>query len=205
MEEVNVIPPATKNNSFLVTLLSVLLLISILIAGFFAYQTQKLVAELRVKNEELRIKTPTSIPIFKPLTINNLNDGDIITSPLEIIGNIDRNWTWEATFSIEIIDSNEKSLNTVPVSVIFNDEQSQTGSFSVLIPFTTKTDNGFVVIHADNPSGLPQNDKSIKIPVKFAKDQLFACTMEAKICPDGSAVGRSGSKCEFAPCPTPKP
>jgi hypothetical protein len=30
-----------------------------------------------------------------------------------------------------------------------------------------------------------------------------ACTMEAKICPDGSAVGRSGPKCEFAPCPSP--
>jgi hypothetical protein len=28
-----------------------------------------------------------------------------------------------------------------------------------------------------------------------------ACTMEAKICPDGSAVGRSGPKCEFAACP----
>ncbi len=27
------------------------------------------------------------------------------------------------------------------------------------------------------------------------------CTMEAKICPDGSSVGRSGPKCEFAPCP----
>lgn len=29
-----------------------------------------------------------------------------------------------------------------------------------------------------------------------------ACSMEAKLCPDGSAVGRSGPKCEFAPCPT---
>lgn len=28
------------------------------------------------------------------------------------------------------------------------------------------------------------------------------CTMDAKICPDGSSVGRSGSNCEFAPCPT---
>ncbi len=32
-----------------------------------------------------------------------------------------------------------------------------------------------------------------------------ACTQEAKICPDGSAVGRTGPKCEFAPCPTAKP
>lgn len=28
-----------------------------------------------------------------------------------------------------------------------------------------------------------------------------ACTMEAKLCPDGSYVGRSGPNCEFAKCP----
>jgi len=28
-----------------------------------------------------------------------------------------------------------------------------------------------------------------------------ACTEEAKLCPDGSAVGRTGPNCEFAPCP----
>ncbi|MDO8482784.1 MAG: hypothetical protein Q7S86_03130 [bacterium] len=27
------------------------------------------------------------------------------------------------------------------------------------------------------------------------------CTMDAKMCPDGSAVGRQGPKCEFAKCP----
>lgn len=27
------------------------------------------------------------------------------------------------------------------------------------------------------------------------------CTMEAKECPDGSYVGRTGPRCEFAPCP----
>jgi hypothetical protein len=31
-------------------------------------------------------------------------------------------------------------------------------------------------------------------------DQV-ACTMDAKMCPDGSAVGREGPNCEFAPCP----
>jgi len=28
-----------------------------------------------------------------------------------------------------------------------------------------------------------------------------ACTMEAKICPDGSAVSRTGPNCQFTPCP----
>lgn len=31
--------------------------------------------------------------------------------------------------------------------------------------------------------------------------QPIACTMDAKVCPDGSAVGRSGPNCEFAECP----
>lgn len=33
------------------------------------------------------------------------------------------------------------------------------------------------------------------------KTKPIACTQEAKICPDGSSVGRTGSNCEFASCP----
>lgn len=38
-----------------------------------------------------------------------------------------------------------------------------------------------------------------------SENKNVACTMEAKICPDGSSVGRQGQKCEFAPCPTSAP
>ncbi|MDP2736249.1 MAG: hypothetical protein Q8O59_00475 [bacterium] len=40
--------------------------------------------------------------------------------------------------------------------------------------------------------------------VKSAKDNMppKACTEEAKICPDGSAVGRTEPNCEFAACPS---
>ena len=33
----------------------------------------------------------------------------------------------------------------------------------------------------------------------------IACTMEAKQCPDGSYVGRTGPRCEFAECPNVEP
>jgi predicted lipoprotein with Yx(FWY)xxD motif len=33
------------------------------------------------------------------------------------------------------------------------------------------------------------------------ENNATACTAEAKICPDGTAVGRTGPNCEFAPCP----
>jgi hypothetical protein len=55
-----------------------------------------------------------------------------------------------------------------------------------------------MVFETASPSASP---KSTKISTPSAK--LKACTMEAKICPNGSSVGRTGPNCEFAPCPTP--
>jgi len=34
------------------------------------------------------------------------------------------------------------------------------------------------------------------------EEEVVACTMDAKLCPDGSYVGRSGPNCEFF-CPSP--
>ena len=36
----------------------------------------------------------------------------------------------------------------------------------------------------------------------YPKTKMVTCTQEARVCPDGSSVGRSGPKCEFAACPT---
>lgn len=35
----------------------------------------------------------------------------------------------------------------------------------------------------------------------WQKPNAVACTMEAKLCPDGSSVGRTGPNCEFNACP----
>jgi len=40
-----------------------------------------------------------------------------------------------------------------------------------------------------NTSGIPENEV------------VAACTREAKLCPDGTSVGRTGPNCEFAACP----
>ncbi len=43
------------------------------------------------------------------------------------------------------------------------------------------------------------------IPQNPSDTENIACTMDAKICPDGSAVGRTGPRCEFATCPSTPP
>ena len=39
-----------------------------------------------------------------------------------------------------------------------------------------------------------------QMPTEQCGEQIF-CTTEAKLCPDGSAVGRVGPNCDFTPCP----
>lgn len=40
-------------------------------------------------------------------------------------------------------------------------------------------------------------------PTASPSAKPVACTQEAKLCPNGTYVGRTGPNCEFAPCPTP--
>ena len=82
MQEVNpvstpvVTPPVVveqpKHNNFLVILLSILLIISVAIAGFFAYQTQNLVKELTVlKAQEKVVAVATTEPTIEPIATNS--------------------------------------------------------------------------------------------------------------------------------------
>jgi hypothetical protein len=42
----------------------------------------------------------------------------------------------------------------------------------------------------------------VAVVASFQGSRTTACTEEAKVCPDGSTVGRVPPNCEFAPCPT---
>jgi hypothetical protein len=62
----------TKTNNFLTVLLSVLLLLSVTIAGFFAYQTQKLVKELTMlKTESIPTPEVTMEPTIEPVATSS--------------------------------------------------------------------------------------------------------------------------------------
>lgn len=62
--------------------------------------------------------------------------------------------------------------------------------------FTTSVILLFIVLFLAVVGVLFMNAKSASAPAETA------CTADAMLCPDGTAVGRSGPNCEFAPCPT---
>lgn len=56
----------------------------------------------------------------------------------------------------------------------------------------------FVWVYEKNQPAIEQPNIQV---VKPKKTESVACTMEAKLCADGSYVSRTGPNCEFAACP----
>lgn len=65
-----------------------------------------------------------------------------------------------------------------------------------LMPTTTPD------VAPEEQDGGPSDDGQAGDTETPAPDSPVACTMDAKQCPDGSYVGRTGPRCEFV-CPTP--
>lgn len=91
-----------------------------------------------------------------------------VDSPLIITGKARGTWYFEASFPIKIYDANNNLLGTTTAAAqsdwMTEDFVNFTASLNFTLPTTT---TGTIVLHNDNPSGLPQNDKSLTIPVTF--------------------------------------
>lgn len=133
-----------KQNNFLTVLLSILLLISISIAGFFAYQTQKLVKEVRVLNEQLPVKMETpisvsdSIPEWK--TYENKDLGFSLKIP--------SNWDASLVTKTEPFESSVLSISDGEYKLVFN--TTTAGYGGIICDFVDSTTDEFAGPGIDN-------------------------------------------------------
>ena len=238
MEEVNQTPqsinnetPAIKtnnvkpNNGFLVSLLSVLLLISVLIAGFFAYQTQNLVKEItKLRVDHTPITTVEPLPTSKPVSYHgydaegkrfSLNLGNECTEEIKSFDNVNiicNKTDFVMTINPQAGGSGANSTPTISKLKFGNFEWEKRlfidkdGEYATYGMEYGKDYYLIQVIYdpysIESSKYFDQILSTFKFVEPVVSNSPVACTEEAKICPDGSAVGRSGSKCEFAPCPT---
>jgi len=96
----------------------------------------------------------------------SVKPGQEITSPLIVEGEARGTWFFEASFPVKITD---ESGNVLGVSYAQAQSDWMTENFVPFrgeITYSSKSGgNGFLVFAKDNPSGLPEHDKEIKIPV----------------------------------------
>lgn len=93
----------------------------------------------------------------------------LVQTPLLVKGEARGNWYFEASFPVKILDANGKQLGVVPAQAKGNWMTNDFVPFEVSLQFAAPTtETGTVVFQKDNPSGLPENDRSISIPVYFS-------------------------------------
>jgi hypothetical protein len=210
----NVIVPQTppihqtgKDNHWLSILaMAIFILFALGVVAFLYYQNQQLkqmLAGYQPAPSATPIVTTSPSPTPDPdlPVVSSPSANMTVVSPLKITGTVPAGWMFEGVFPIKLVDSNRKLI------VQGQGKEKLTGSwqgglpinFTATLSFKTTSVSGFLILQNDNPSGIPANSKTFEIPVKFPI--TTACTQEAKICPDGSSVGRTGPNCEFSPCP----
>lgn len=112
-------------------------------------------------------KTPRAPSVL--IVVASPKDGDVISSPLVFSGKARGYWYFEASFPVRVIDANGNELG---VGIAQAQDEWMTEAF---VPFagtveflTPETPTGKVIFQKDNPSGLPEHDAAVEVPVRFA-------------------------------------
>lgn len=93
---------------------------------------------------------------------------DVVKSPLIIKGRARGTWYFEASFPVILRDANHVQLAIKPAQAQGEWMTTEFVPFEVELAFETPaTATGTLILQKDNPSGLPENDAELVIPVRF--------------------------------------
>ena len=144
-------------NKRAIILLSV---IAIVVLGFFYYRSQSNISS-SVVNDFVNQKSDL-------IVVDNPRPNQVVTSPLEISGKARGTWFFEADFPVRLYDGEGQEI---AVGIAKAQGEWMTEEF---VPFmatltfeTPLADKGELVFEKSNPSDLPENADSLRIPVKF--------------------------------------
>lgn len=106
------------------------------------------------------------------IRVTSPQPGESVSSPIRITGEARGYWFFEASFPVTIVDWDGIILAE---GIATADGDWMTESF---VPFTAEVEysepsvpdfntRGAIILKKDNPSGLPENDDAIEIPITF--------------------------------------
>ena len=100
------------------------------------------------------------------LTLHSPYRYSLNSSPLEISGEIVGNWTFEATFVLQLLDSNKDIIISKPIMVQGDWMTTNKVPFETIINFPeVNAQKGYLRFIKDNPSDIPEFDDHLDIPI----------------------------------------
>src|SRR5690606_14708744 len=120
--------------------------------------------------ETREVANSTNDTIKDLLNVAHPAEGQLITSPLEITGEARGYWFFEATSSVELLDGNMDQIAKKYITATGEWMSEDWVPFSGTITFEDpSTDNGYLIMHIANPSGLEEHAMSYTVQVKFRR------------------------------------
>jgi hypothetical protein len=102
------------------------------------------------------------------IKIYDLTANQLIGSPLEITGWARGGWFFEGSFPVKLITDAGHLIVASPAMAESDWMTPEPVPFSVTLNFSAPTaTKGFIIFKNDNPSGLPELDEEIKVPIRF--------------------------------------
>ncbi len=129
--------------------------------------------------------TTSNAPVSSPnvsdlIRVQTPTPNQTISSGFDLKGEAKGGWYFEASFGGWIEDSNGKKIVVFPVQADGDWMTLNFVPFSEIVTFSPpETSAGYLVLRNDNPSGLPENDRQIVIPVKFATSSVSNISVKA--------------------------
>ncbi len=150
---------------------TILIILVVLLAGFGIYYfvSNEKVPTVVYNTPSTTYTTPasTSTP-SEMVRVSEPSNNALIKSPVVVKGTARGNWFFEASFPIRVLDANGKVLGSAPAQAQGDWMTTNFVPFSLSLAFSTSTTaTGTIVLQKDNPSGLPQNDAEVRIPIRF--------------------------------------
>ncbi|MEX2014127.1 MAG: Gmad2 immunoglobulin-like domain-containing protein, partial [Parcubacteria group bacterium] len=99
---------------------------------------------------------------------------------ITVLGEARGNWYFEASFPVRVLDANGKELGRGIAQAEGEWMTTNFVPFRATVRFSPPTtETGTVVFQKDNPSGLPEHDAEVKVPVRFS--QVVSQTRDIKL------------------------
>ena len=135
-----------------------IIVVIVVIATYFLFFNTKTSIKVQIPKDE-----SNEIVITSPI-----KDGQI-SSPLSIAGRASGSWFFEGSFPVQLL---YKDRNVIATGHVTSQEEWMTKDFVKFIgplQFNNyiKGQKGTLILQKDNPSGLPENDGSVEIPIVF--------------------------------------
>lgn len=103
-----------------------------------------------------------------PITLDEWS-GQPITSPLSVSGEVPGNWSFEASFPVRLTDEDGAVVAEAVAQLEGDWMTDEMVPFRVTFTFDIPPGgHGFLLLVKDNPSGLPEHDDSVSIPVTYS-------------------------------------